>query len=485
MAVALSISTHDVKLMATRGDVLDKWVVAPLPSGAVKDGRILQPQAVAGVINSLLKMLNIPRTPVVASISGMSFTYRLLKLPQMKPSRLREAVERATQKEINVPLDEMYIDWQTLPAEGNGIDVFVLGVPRSQIDLLLDTAKLVNLELSAVDLKSLALARASGLHDGLIVDFETDGFNIIILSQGVPVILHAFNPKSSKASLEDNVRQLIDEMDRTIDFYNITHKDQPIPADAPVLLTGELATGTAVDFMQQNSIHPVKSLSTHFKIPADFPVSSFAGNIGLILKKDSARAGGRSRSGSGEVNINPLLGRKRVLSHSVSLRKIRMPAALVAAFLLVAALTVFRNNAVAETASLQAEMTDVTRTVYLQNLALSQAEETQAAITRLTAETSALQQESQQLSGRGSLSGILTAVLENLPDNVHLSSIVSTPGEIILQAAAGSRADVIEYARRLEAAGAFSAVRIGSLDDVPLADSGGIPPVAFKIIIER
>jgi Tfp pilus assembly protein PilN len=489
MAVALSISNHDVKLISARENVLEKWVSAPLPPDSVKDGQILQPGIVAGVINSLFKMLQLPRTRVIASISGMSFTYRLLKLPVIKPALMREAIERATQKEINVPLDELYIDWQTLKTNGSGIEVFVVGVPRSQIDSLLKTTEMTGLELSAVDLKSLALARASGLKDGLIVDFEADCFNIIILSGGIPVTLHITNPKSAKASLEDNVSHLVDELDRTISFYNITHKDFPIMPETPVLLTGELSASPAAEQMLARiCTHPIRMLTTQFRTPSDFPVSSFAGNIGLILKKASAGMNsGRTEAVYSQVNVNPLRGRKRVISPHLPWRKLMLPVFMFLALLLVAGTTLFRNSSAAETAALQKEMDGITRNIFLHELALKQAEETQIAIDHLEEETSALQQELQLISGKGQLSDLLTMVLKCLPEGAVCSSLVSDQETITLDAVARQRSDVFDCARQLEEAGLFSAVRIHSIEELPAAagELDGTARVAFEIVIER
>ena len=53
MYVTLNINTNNVRLVAVQGRVVKKWGEVPLPSGTVKDGRILQPEAVADAINNL------------------------------------------------------------------------------------------------------------------------------------------------------------------------------------------------------------------------------------------------------------------------------------------------------------------------------------------------------------------------------------------------------------------------------------------------
>ncbi|MBN1191937.1 MAG: pilus assembly protein PilM [Dehalococcoidales bacterium] len=489
MPVSLIISNHDVKLVSSRGNTLEKWVSAPLPPASVKDGHILQPGTVAGAVNSLFRLLELPRTRIIASISGMSFTYRMLKLPAIKPALMQEAIERAIRKEINVPLDELYIDWQILSKNAKGIEAFAVGVPRSQIDSLVETVHLSSLELSAIDLKPLALVRASEMKDGIIVDFEPDCFNIIILSSSIPVTLHTFNPKNSQASLEDNIHYLSEELARTIDFYNITQKDRQISPDTPVLLTGELSASPAAErLFSQHCSYPVKIMTAGFRTPPDFPVSSFAGNIGLMLKKGPAGINARGSSTyCGQINVDPLTGRKRALSRSWPLRKLALPAAAALALILVVCLTFFRNSAAAETASLQTEMDGITRSIFLRDLALKEAEETQAAIDLLEEETDNLKEELQLMSGKGQLSALLGLVLDSLPEGAVCSTIVSDPQTIILDATAGQRSDVFGCARYLEESGFVSDVRIQSLEDFPAdpQNPGGSAGVAFKIIVER
>jgi hypothetical protein len=487
MQLALNVSNRDIKLTALRGDTLVKWATAPLPPGAVKDGRVLGPETVAGAIGSLFQTLQLPHLPVNVCLSGMSFTYRLLNLPAIKSTALREAVERATQKEIHVPLAELYLDWQVVKSGPAGIQVFVLGVPRIQIDSLLKTLKLAKLKVAGMDLKSLALTRAAGMSDGLIVDFEPDFFNIIVLSQGIPLVLHTFNPRN-RASLEDNVHQLIEELDRTIDFYNLTHQERPFLPNSPVLFTGELAGGAALDLIKRHSAHPACLLNTPFKLPADFPLSAFAGTIGLLTKK--AKTGAQ-----GMIDLDPLRGKRRVATHQPSILRYKTPAALAAAFLLIAALMAVRNQAAAQTVVLQSELDNLTRGVMLHNLSLSQADQTRARIAGLKAETSAWQKERQTLAGNTSLSVIIDTITEALPRGARYTQIVSTAGEVAIEASveasaeasagASAREDVFSYARRLETTGLFAGVRIDSLEDTPQSGADANSRVKFKIVLER
>ncbi|MDD5288986.1 MAG: pilus assembly protein, partial [Dehalococcoidales bacterium] len=81
MSVTLDISANSLKLVSINGNRVEKWGAAPLSPGMVRDGHILQPQAVGAAIDALFKELHIPKGGVIATITGLSFTYRILRLP--------------------------------------------------------------------------------------------------------------------------------------------------------------------------------------------------------------------------------------------------------------------------------------------------------------------------------------------------------------------------------------------------------------------
>ena len=95
MNTGLSISNSRLKVVSVAGSKVQKWGSQALPAGLVRDGLILDPAAVGSAIAGLFKANGIPRERVTAGIAGLSFTYRFLSLPRMKPSLLEEAVTRA------------------------------------------------------------------------------------------------------------------------------------------------------------------------------------------------------------------------------------------------------------------------------------------------------------------------------------------------------------------------------------------------------
>ena len=185
MAVSIVINSESILIAAERNNLVYFYQAVDLPPETVKDGYIIDRKFVAGKIDAIFKSARLPRSQVYATIAGMSYIYRVLALPKMKLAMLPEAIERATQKEIHLPLSDLYLDWQIISQSEKEITVYVQGVPRRLIDALFDTLKAAGIEPAAVGLKSLALARAVNQFNALIVDFEPDWFDIIIVSKNI------------------------------------------------------------------------------------------------------------------------------------------------------------------------------------------------------------------------------------------------------------------------------------------------------------
>ena len=286
MNVTLNIGTQDIRVLALSGLQVKHWAEAPLAPGLVKDGIILQPAAVAEVISGLFQAAKLSRDQVTVSLSGLSFTYRILDLPRMKPGLVAEAITRGARREIPMALEELYLSWQVVGGEGEQLDYFVLGVARKPVDALEQTLAQAGIKPYKLDLKPLALARAANRESALIVSLEPDYFDIVIINRGIPAIMHTITPRGPDASIADNVQRLADEISRTVEFYNGSHPGEPIDRTMPLLLTGVLAGEPSVIELTSNMTgYTVSPLVPALELPDDLPLARYTTNLGLALKR--------------------------------------------------------------------------------------------------------------------------------------------------------------------------------------------------------
>jgi hypothetical protein len=274
MRTALVISNSHLKVLAVQGRQVKKWGSLELKAGLVRDGLILQPPAVAAAIDELFKSTGVRREKIAVSLAGLSFTYRLLDLPRLKPARLEEAIMRAARKEMSLPLEELYLAWQPVPGRGEEQSFFVLGVSRHLVDAVVQTLKIAGIEPDTMELHPLALARAANRRDAIVVSLDPDSFDIVFIADGVPGVIHTIGPRGEGATLEDNIRRLADELTKTAAFYQSSHPESRLTPVTPLLLTGDLASEAAGGLLQAEVEYPVEPLNPPAAFPPALPLAS-------------------------------------------------------------------------------------------------------------------------------------------------------------------------------------------------------------------
>lgn len=281
----LNIESSSIRGLIRDGKTIEWWGSTPLEPGVVRDGTVLEQQALAQTIEAMFQGAKKTRENVIVSLTGLHFTFRILNVPKVKSSEVVAAVKRVAQKEMPLPLEELYLTWQTLGMKDNRQEVFVVGVPREPIDLLIGSLKEAKIKPYIMDLKSLALARVAANSNALLLDLEPDNFGITLVAEGVPRIMRTFIPRRGDMILEDNVRRLAGEIVRTVEFYNRDHTENPIGTDLPVFLTGEMADNPDTEKIVQEEIEfPIQGLNIPFNYDPSLPVASFAVNMGLALR---------------------------------------------------------------------------------------------------------------------------------------------------------------------------------------------------------
>jgi Tfp pilus assembly PilM family ATPase len=486
MTIAVSINNQNIRIVAAERSKVTRWETVELLPDMVKDGQILRPEETAKILDHLFENHAFQRSEINVSISGMSFIYRVLVLPRLKGPDLKEAILRATQKEINLAVDEMYIDWQIVNESNDRLEIFVLCAPRSSVDMLVRTFKLANLKLNSLDINALALTRLVDQPRALIAEFEKDRFDIVIVSEGVPVTLHSVAPKGNNREFEDNLSQMEEEIRRTVDFFNLTHKDNALKPEQPVYWSGERLNH------QEDILLLKQAIPTAINIPAgqlifpdSFQPSEYAVALGLILKSQAAATGiKKGKNIYRDVNLNLIAARSRALAKPVEFKSFIMPALIVIGIIILTPLLLMHNGVKAENSSLNSQFDRVNHLLALRRLTLVQNEITSNQITQYLIKAQAIRNERKQISGRGELSDMIESISTGFSQQFKYSGIETNLNQIIVDGWAEDRQSVLDYTAILDKQNRFSEVRIGSIEDQKTA--ANLPDgVIYKIIIQR
>ncbi len=169
LGVELTSETIAVAQLKQQGSSLKltHFATTPMPSGAMEDDKILDPQAVGLTLLELLNENRIKQTQVASAIPGRDAIVRLLRLPADLPEdELRNTVlNQEAELYIPFPREEADIDFQPLginvsPDGAEEIEVLLVATPREIVDNYLSVMSVANLEVNSIELASFALIRA-------------------------------------------------------------------------------------------------------------------------------------------------------------------------------------------------------------------------------------------------------------------------------------------------------------------------------------
>jgi type IV pilus assembly protein PilM len=142
--------------------------VAPLLPGAVDDGEVADPDALAEALRSLFSTHKLSRR-VRLGIANQRVVVRTLRLPAIEdPKELAAAVRFTAQEQIPMPIEEAVLDHRVVggvPAsEGMPpqLDVVVVAARSGMIDSWLEVMRSADLQPVGIDLSAFGLIRALG-----------------------------------------------------------------------------------------------------------------------------------------------------------------------------------------------------------------------------------------------------------------------------------------------------------------------------------
>jgi len=168
-ALGLEIGTSNLKLVELSGNPpsLRGLAIRPTPPGAIQEGSIVEPGALANELREMLGELRTRKRYVVTAASNLSVITRTLQVPKMPLKQMDEAVRWEAERYIPFPIDEVVLDYslldshETIP-DGEQMDVVVGAARQETVASLVETLKAAGLEPVVIDVKPFAGLRTLG-----------------------------------------------------------------------------------------------------------------------------------------------------------------------------------------------------------------------------------------------------------------------------------------------------------------------------------
>jgi len=462
--VSLFIEDTAIKLLVTSGRRVEKWAKLPLEPGLVSDGLILDEAQVADKLKELFKQQKIVTRTVTAGLSGLNSIFRLTSLPELPAAILPEAVNQEAGRIVPVPIDQLYLSYQTIPAPAGETGIFLAAFPRNTADAMLRTLSKAGIKASTMDLAPLALCRTVDAPEAIVIDGRSAGLDIAILVDRVPQVIRSFSLPGETESMVERLPTIVEELERTIAFYNSGHPAKTLSPAVPVFVSGDLAAvPESWPLLSGTQDASVSELPSPMQAPEGFDASQFMVNIGLSLKKLSLEKEGSFPI----INFNALPQAEK--PKGIPLARILTPIGVVIGIGLLFWLWLPVQDIRPHNEAMRSQIEINKTTVAQQQDEIAILEEEVAQIEPLIAPleaTAAVFEDTFISLGemRSQVDQDLSGIVALLPQDVYLEQVNHSLDQVTVTGTAREEEDVLQYARNLRSSGRYYMVIISSIE---------------------
>lgn len=197
--VGLDLGHFMIKLVqverAHNGWKVVRFDAIETPPGAVRDGVVVDQQAMAGAIRQLLKRSGSSATTSCIAVAGGSVVVRAVRIPKMPEATLRKSIKYEAGRYVPSSVEDSYVEFEIIgDADESQMDVLIVAAPRDLVESRVKACEVAGLEVEAVDVEAFAIYRALIEADAdptwlektvALVDIGSTTTNVSVISKGV------------------------------------------------------------------------------------------------------------------------------------------------------------------------------------------------------------------------------------------------------------------------------------------------------------
>ena len=165
--VGLDIGSRSIKaaeiVETKQGLSLKRFGIVDIAHGAIEEGTINDPEAVAQSIKQLFKSYSIKETNVAVSIGGYSVIVKKISVQTMDEEKLQETIHFEAEQYIPFDISDVNLDFQILgESESNPgqMNVFLVAAKKEMVNDYINLVNLAGLNPCIVDVEAFALQNA-------------------------------------------------------------------------------------------------------------------------------------------------------------------------------------------------------------------------------------------------------------------------------------------------------------------------------------
>jgi hypothetical protein len=271
--------------VSLRGEMLWHRVV-PLNPSFLEGGIISQPRAIANAIQAALAQAEFGAlSRCVAALPGFHALSGVADVPASRDVQPSQVLPREARRLFSYRPEVSTLAWQPMSAVIPGMRRYVIVVTRrAALQSLREVIAMAGLQLLAVESSPLALARAANAGEGVVVQAESDGCEVVVLRNGTLGMLNSVYWGGDIVDQHTLAARVIDMAERSVAQHNQSNAAGPIAPDAPVFISG--AASDMLGHLVADALRrPERKLHPPLKTPENTPIGELAVNIGMALRE--------------------------------------------------------------------------------------------------------------------------------------------------------------------------------------------------------
>ena len=334
-----------------------------------------------------------------------------------------------------------------------------------------------------MDLAPLALCRTLDEPRAMIVNARLDNLDIIVMGDRLPQLIRTLSLPGEAASLSERLPTIIEEIDRTIAFYNSGHKEKPLDSTVPMFVCGDLAQAPESWQSLSGKLNcPVSILPSPLESPESFNPSEFMVNVGLAFKELFPE---KEKANFSLVNFNVLP--EVYLPKAVPLSSILAPIGVIIGIGLLVYMGFMLRNSMAHNSAMGSELAAIESRVAQEHKEMEALKEQ---VTQLETEIGPVEARASIFEttftslrkGRELVDEDMSDIVRLLPGNVDLTEVNHGSKSVSVSGIASGEGDIFTYARNLR--GSFSSVIISSIKAEVEEEGREIEGFRFEFFLE-
>jgi type IV pilus assembly protein PilM len=454
--VTIYVSDTILRTMVSDGKQILEWAEMQLEPGLIENNSIVEEEAVSEKLKQLLGIQSVKARKVYLAINGIRCLTRPVLLPKLPQEILDEAVRREAARLLPIPLEELYLSWQTIPGPEDKTNVFLTAIPRGIVDPLMKVMAQADLNPVFMDMKPLLLARMTQEETAILVDVQGTDFDIVVMMYGIPQPIRSIPFPGDSMSWEEKLPIIKDELDRTITFYNTNNPETPIENNVPVYLSGQLGDESEFSRMlSEETQRKVILIPSPIETPEGFDSSVYMANISLLQQ---TMASGKN-SGNSLVNLNNLPAIYR--PQQISTYNILKMLGVVFGLVVLAALMIMIQSTSAGIKNKQDSLASTNALLQTNQLEASRLDSSINGLNKQIESLQTIQQDFTAALGAIELQSIgmnrdIEVTMDSTPSSVRLTGVEHKDGILTISGIAPGEKTVLSYILALESTGRFA-----------------------------